>query len=164
MSSLIKKLKDISKEANACVEDINHGGCCVMAHLIAKEMRRLGVEAEGVASSGNPLEIRKIHSKTGDGHWWESNGVDFEHVAVRFKYKGKIYTYDTDILRKSSNLFGLWEYTADGEFGSGLRVSELKKIASTRKFWNTSFNRKDIPVLKKIVEKHFKQIKIKGGK
>ena len=161
MKEIIVKLEKISKLANSYVKNINYGGCAVMAYLVSKELEKSGIEVEGIVPNSNPKQARGKAPKPHkfDANWWESNGIDFNHVAIRFKLGKKVYTYDTDQLHKGSLNFGEdLRYTAGGKFGTGFNTKELKKIASTGGgYWNKDFNRRDIPKLRKIVKEVFNE-------
>lgn len=159
MVDLIEKLKAVSYKANSQVDNINNGGCAVMAALVGKELEKLGVEVEGIAPWSNPSKARVNSGKSHKAHpmWWECNGVCFEHVALRFKFEGKMYTYDTDKLHKGRSRFGSYlQYSAGCKFGEGFNTKELKKLARCDDgYWNVAFNRKDIAKLRKIVKEEF---------
>lgn len=154
--SLLKTLRNISKEANQNVENINLGGCAVMASIIAKELLKCGVQAEGVCFGQAPSQVRKFLVKGKIyARDWEDNGVCFHHVAVRFKYAGRVFTYDTDRLHRQGNIFGESLTPIKYKFGHGMSLKELEKVSKEKHFWNREFNRDNIPRLRNIVKKHF---------
>lgn len=160
-NEIIKKLKKISAIANTMVPNINYGGCAVMAALVGTELEKLGIEVEGITTDGIPSISRNKNSNSWDGYDWQENGVGFGHVALRFKLDDKVYTYDTDKLHRGSKRFGinLRDYTPT-KFGEGLKVKELRKVASTTDgFWNEQFDRRNIPKLRKIVKEGFSSVK-----
>lgn len=160
MNDIIKKLKKISAAANAQVVNINYGGCAVMASLVGSELEKRGIPVEGIVPYGKPAQARnnlKVPHKV--NAWkWEENGINFNHVAVRFKIDGAVYTYDTDALSRGSMKFGEnLRYKSQFKFGGGFKVKELKKIAGTADYWNKDFNRRDIAKLRKIVKEVFNE-------
>jgi hypothetical protein len=161
VKDIFEKLKTISNKANDQVDKINYGGCAVMAYLVGKQLEDMGIEVEGIVPGTNPKQARMGVSRShkNDAFWWEQNGINFNHVALRFKVGGKVYTYDTDQLHKGSLKFGEdLRYRAGCKFGNGFNIKELKKIQATGDgYWNTDFNRKDIPKLRKIVKEVFTQ-------
>jgi hypothetical protein len=161
VTDIIEKLKAISQRANYQVDNINYGGCAVMAYIVGRHLEDMGIEVEGIVPNTNPRqaagETPRPHKH--DAFWWEQNGINFNHVALRFKVDGKVYTYDTDQLHRGSLKFGEdLRYKAGCKFGNGFKIKELKKIAATgHGYWNCDFNRKDIPKLRKIVKEVFTQ-------
>jgi hypothetical protein len=159
MTNLFNKLRTISNKANEKVNNINYGGCAVMAALVGKELEKLGIEVEGIVPHGNPTKARSNVEKphVADAFEWENNGINFNHVALRFKVGSRVYTYDTDKLSRGSSRFGEnLRYKTSCKFGEGFKVRELQKIANTGDgYWNQDFNRKDIPKLRKIVKEVF---------
>lgn len=160
MTDILKKLKKISAVANAHVNNINFGGCAVVASLVGKELEERGIPVEGIVPYGRPAKARNnLKAPHKEDAWkWEENGINFNHVAVRFKLNGKVYTYDTDSLNRGSMKFGEnLRYKSQFKFGGGFKVRELQKIAGTADFWNKDFNRKDIVKLQMIVKEVFNE-------
>lgn len=155
--NILEKLKIISANANAEVSSINYGGCAVMAAIVGEELEKHGIRVEGVPNYGNPALVRKNKTNTHkfNMRMWENNGIGFGHVALRFRYNERTYTWDTDRLVRSSKEFGYPECFTETRFGQGLTIKELKRLSWADGDWNTEFNRKDIPKLKRIVKNVF---------
>lgn len=163
--SVTEILETLTKlqEALKPVRRLNHGGCCVLAVMVAKKLKERGLEVEIVTpTDGDSFEYpyipaseaRELIGEIGcipciDD--WYTAGMDFSHVAVRFMVAGVVYTYDSNYLRKDEFKFGRSSSTAHA-FGTGLFVEEAEHIASVPENWNSSFNREQIPMMQAIVD------------
>lgn len=158
--NIIAKLDLLSKEVTRRYPWLNHGGCCVYAAMIVDALHKHKIEANGIVASWSAeslnksgVTIDKIREgiKTNTHTEWNRNGVSFSHVGVEFEYKVKIRTtkrhYDSRGVRKvGKELDGMPIYAGR------LTLQELKILAGTKKGWNDTFDRRDIPELRKLVK------------
>lgn len=166
-----RKLRKLSAALQAHgMWDINCGGCGVMAGIVGEILELLGVPVEVVTSSDygcSPAEARQrlywnIEAEN-DGRWdnsaWDSEGVSRSHLAVRFMLGRDMYTWDSDGLIKSDKYFGRRDcgepsHCADYPFGDGMTVAECVHISSTPEDWNYMFDRRQIPLMRKLAYKY----------
>lgn len=159
---LKRRLRRLQR-ALSVVPCINYGGCGVMAAITGGTLRKLGVEAE-VVTIGNCLyedfggraaaHIRSNVYDNTDPHEWDDNGLDRGHLAVRFKLGGRVHTWDSDAMYRTGRYFGENKYPSAGKFGEGLTIEEAKAITKTGAGWNSTFNRRHIPMLRHLVKHH----------
>lgn len=161
---LLRRLRKLGKAINEHIDAPNYGGCAVIAALVSTQLQGLGVEVEVVTKDsrwGNamnaPAKVRGNLRPCPSAHEWESEDVSFGHVAVRFRSKGRCWTWDSESMHRCGSYFGPERrYSAAGKFGEGLTPKEAQACADTKKFWNTDFNRKQIPKLRTLVDYHLK--------
>jgi len=173
-----RKLRKLSATLKAHgMHDINSGGCGVMAGIVGEILESLGVPVEVVTSSAHgcsPAEARWNIEENDycwdDAEWdieaderwdtsaWDSAGLSRAHLAVRFMLGGDMYSWDSDGLIKSDKYFGLWpdcgepSHVADYPFGDGMTVRECIEISSTDDGWNSTFDRRQIPLMRKLAQ------------
>jgi hypothetical protein len=158
---LEKKLNDLGQHINNRYPEINHGGCCVFAAMVARELHSKGIQAQGIVASG--CAAKEAGNITIDAarelvEWntvwqWESNGVSFSHVGVEFRLGRKIKHYDTNGVHKiSKELDGLPIYKGR------LTLKEMEDLARCKDGWNDSFNRRHIPAIRREVKKFLKDV------
>lgn len=164
---LFRTLRKIQNEVNDKICNLNNGGCGVFAYLVGEELKNLGVEVEVITPVGKrhgqdkfPAEqVRHFVRNKNDTNDWDTNGLSRKHLAVRFKTnKGKVYTYDSDAFRRGASKFGIWGDQSDMTFGTGLTVEECRLMSESPDGWNPTFNRRQIPKLRRIVFHHFSKL------
>jgi len=157
--SIITKLDLLGKEVLRRYPEINNGGCCVYAAMIVAALHKHKIKASGIVASWRAEKLNSIGSSIDSVRSnitkntyteWNKNGVNFSHVGVEFEYKARIRTakrhYDANGCHPvSSALDGMVIYKGR------LTLGELRELAGTKKGWNDSFDRKDIPELRKLV-------------
>lgn len=162
---LRKRLRVLAECIHKNVPSVNYGGCAVVAGHVAKALNGLGIEAEVITPSYGlaPASVRENVTRPHDPDEWRDAGVAHQHLAVRFRLAGRVYTWDSNGLRRSAKQFGgkHWmdpkraEYTAAGKFGSGHTADEALAMTRRPSGWNSAFNRKyGIPRIKAAVQYH----------
>lgn len=159
---LKRRLRRLQR-ALSVVPCINYGGCGVMAAITGEALRKLGVEVE-VVTIGNrwdwserglpAAEVRQNVHNNEDPEEWDDNGLDRGHLAVRFKTGGRVHTWDSEVMYRTGRYFGDDKYPSAGKFGEGLTIEEAKAITRTGKGWNSTFERKHIPLMRHLVKHH----------
>ena len=164
---LKRRLRRLSRALNTQTRDVNWGGCGVMAGIVGKILELLGVPVEVITPAEeawgmSPKEVRERIEYWGE-NWtaedWDANGLNRGHLAVRFKLGRDLYTWDSDGLIKSDKYFGRCEdgstpYCADYPFGEGMTVQECIEISSTPNGWNSTFDRRRIPLMRRLAYQH----------
>jgi len=162
--NLVRRLNALGKEINARYENINCGGCAVYAALVAEELVKLGVNVRGITASYRmraDLDIDKVRPKItkGNPREWSDNGVFFGHVGLEFEHNGKLRHYDSNgVKAKGTRLMELPIYNGR------LTPKELKTIAGTDEGWNTTFNRRHIPTIRRMVKEHMAKVDMSPSK
>lgn len=156
---IVAKLNKLGNDIKERYPRINHGGCCVYAAMVVAALKKHDIDAKGIVASygaGKPkwmsndiatiTKARKNVQKN-DIHEWQANGISFSHVGVEFKVGGEKKHYDTDGVRKAGKILD------DMPIYTGrLEYIELRALAGKKAGWNTSFNRRDIPAIRKLVK------------
>lgn len=167
-----RRLRRLSRALNTQTKgDINSGGCGVMAGIVGEILEQQGIPAEVVTPSDDaegwgvpPKEAReRLLAEYWGGDWtardWDENGLYRSHLAVRFWLGGKLYTWDSNGLLCSDKLFGRnkWgepTHVADYPFGEGMTVQECIEISSISDGWNSTFDRRQIPLMRELAHQH----------
>lgn len=156
------------------IENLNLGGCGVFAMYVCKELKNLGIDAEVVTAthegcSPSVVEYRmkannlkKKHRKS--AYYWDLNGLDRSHIGVRFKWGLHTFTYDSNAIRYARKTFGIINgnhgWKCDYPFGQGMSPKQIKPLVQDSEYWNDSFDRKQIPLVKKLIKQRFKSIEL----
>lgn len=153
IDDLLRRLENLSDAITDHIETPNHGGCGIIAGQVGRILQALDVLCEVVTPVGEwgepAAEVRSNVTHPGSYKDWDSNGLDRRHLAVRFRYCGATYCWDSNGLYEGGSDFGGYSTTA--EFGDGLTVSECIKLSSYRAGWNDTFDRRQIPLIKHLV-------------
>ncbi len=165
MSNIVDTLNRLGNAVEASVTYLNSGGCCVYAALVARELADRGYPVKGVvvsygATKGKPkiYEVRKTLNNSKDLVDWNGH-VSFSHVGIEFRADGKVYRYDSNgVVGAKDPLMNMAPYPGR------LKVDELEAFASGQEGWNNTFNRNQIPKLKKLVKSYFRDVtKVDGS-
>jgi len=153
---LLEILDNLGRDVEARYPYINHGGCCVYAAIVAQALQAHRVNAKGIVVSyfaSKWIHIDKIRNnlKRKDVREWSENDVNFSHVGLEFRYRGKVYHYDTKQLKLKEKRFDDMEI-----YPGRLLVEEMVQLAGSPEGWNTSFDRRKIPVIRRMVDKALK--------
>lgn len=146
------KLNRLGEEVYDRYPNINSGGCCVYAAMVVAELNKLNIPAKGIVASYSSLasksidKIRPLIEKNTLDEW-QKNGVSFSHVGVEFTLNGKKKHYDTGGVRKAGK-----ELDHMPIYKGRLEYIELRALAAKKYGWNTCFNRRDIPELRRLVK------------
>lgn len=132
---------------------VNSGGCCVLAVIIAQELRKRNIPVEIiVAADGASENIDRAREKVKSNrkHEWNSAGVYFNHVGIEFRLGDDVYHFDTEGRVKPEDfMLGTREI-----YEGRLTVEEAKELADEAEGWNPVFDRKTIPSLRRHVKRY----------
>lgn len=155
---LLRRLRKLSKAITLHIDRVNWGGCAVVAGLAGKHLQAQGVMVEVVTSigwGGMPAgKIRHRVSNTKDPQDWSNNGLSRSHLAIRFRSGRRTYTWDSDGVLAGAGVFGKAKTATTPAFGDGLSVQECIEMSRTGRGWNPDFDRKQIPMLRHLVQHH----------
>ena len=149
---IIANLNRLGKVVQEKYPNINHGGCCVFAALVATELVNQGIKVAGIVASYSSrkcertIEQIKADLKKNTLDEWEYNYVTFSHVGLELTINGKKRHYDTNgvtCVKRTLNYMPL--------YNGRLTHTDLISL-SRRKGWNPAFNRREIPELRKLVK------------
>jgi hypothetical protein len=157
--NIITKLDRLGKEVNRRYPYINHGGCAVYAAMIVQALRKHKINATGIVASysaewmpaGASIDTVRENITKNSHKEWNRNGVRFSHVGVEFDHTTKTRTvkkhYDSYGVRKAGK-----ELDDMPIYKGRLLLVELRALAERKTGWNESFDRAQIPELRKLVK------------
>jgi hypothetical protein len=140
--------------------EINAGGCCMFAGLLASYLEKVGgaktrVRVVDWYTDEDAIKKARPKVKRNTPAEWNEHGVHFNHVAVEFIYKGNVYHIDArGITTEKRRRFTFLK--------DGLTVKEATELGSTQRGWNRCFDRREIPAIKRRVAKYFRKHLKKG--
>ncbi len=157
MSNIVDTLNRLGHAAETSVNYLNKGGCCVFAALVGRELVNRGYVVKGVVVSFGPREgkcrLDDVRRRTGNTDlvdWY--NDLSFNHVGIEFRADGRTRRYDSNgVVGGSDPLLHMNAHP------DRLTVEELEAFAADPN-WNTCFDRKQIPKLKKLVKQYFRDV------
>jgi len=158
---LVRTLNQLGKDVKQKYPYINNGGFCVYAAIVSTELRKKGIDARGIVASwmaedsSTTIDEARKHVKGNTVSAWNRNNIYFYHVGLEFEYKGKTRHYDTKGVKMAKAKFDEMDI-----YKGRLTHAELKALASRQDGWNSQFNRKDIPAIRKLVRSHFKDMTV----
>lgn len=156
---IIWALEKLGANVSRSVPAINQGGCGVYAWLVAKALHSLGIKTEVVATNmgiGKPVDLDKLREELAAGgldfgskRHWEMLGAQFAHVGVRLKIGRKYYVADADTVIPGKTRLQRWKV-----YKGAYTLEEAEAFAKEARGWNSWFDRRQIPTIHKLVNKH----------
>ena len=147
MDIILKYTLKKIQEQTSLIPNINFGGCCHFAKLLAKELEQRNIKFK-VTLFDSFVPLRK-----------EANSIKAEKFSLGVGHIAlKIGNYYIDSAITSTNSKNLVENlgSSDKSMNFLINYNQLKNY-STSIVWNSSFNkRKYHPIISKIVKEHFK--------
>ncbi len=156
----LKQLNTLSELVSKEIPNINYGGCCVFASLVGKHLQQIKPIRFAVLSGPwfcKPTtidEARQLVSKN-TLYEWNNNNVYFGHVLMEFDYRGKTYYYDSTGVENKDD-----DCRSGDQIKGFLTLKECQELADDTSGWNSCFNRKHIPQMKKIIDTFFDQLDV----
>lgn len=167
-TALIPVLNQLGVDITKEIPDINNGGCCVFAAIVGEELAKKRIPIRfAVADVPDPdclFEqpfdlVRKAITCNTLGNW-NYHGVYFGHVFVEFDYNRNSYYYDTDGVIHATNVpprsCDDYEIYVDR-----LTLDEVRELAACQQGWNTKFNRRYIPSMRKLIKRHISVVDLR---
>lgn len=153
-----KDLSILGQLLNSEISNINRGGCCVVASMIAPlldrhfptRIRVFGWDYEETAG----IDLTDVHKELTINNTteWNKKGVFFSHVVVEFTHRRQTYQMDTDRVHRCKDVAMYPEYVAyDGDLSFQAAID----LANDCTGWNRAFNRGDIPHMQQIIHTFF---------
>lgn len=160
-NNLITSLNGLALHVRDNIPDLNSGGCCVFAHLVGQHLQRIVPTRVLVADDAAPpnADLEIIREKIDDNsvYAWNAWDVYFGHVLLEFTFNKRRYHFDSlGVIAAMPN--GRINYDAEYRIINGhLTVRDAGELANSSG-WNTTFNRRHIPSLKRIIDSRFESI------
>lgn len=147
-------LNKLARDILDAFPDINNGGCCVFAALIAKQLQHyypVRILAFGKKPTTS-IDYARSKVKKNNCREWGRNDIDLYHIVVEFcDEDGVFYHYDTTGVHNSLGSIREDLKKIPGSFA----IQEACELASDFRGWNTDFDRRNIPNIDKVIKKHF---------
>jgi hypothetical protein len=161
--SLVSQLNKLGKAVNKEYPNVNYGGCCVYAALVAEALLLHKVNVRGIVASReahyfniyNSIDDIRPHIKHHTLDRWQDNGVDFSHIGLEFEVNGKRRHYDSNGVKMARRHFDSMPI-----YTGRLQVYELVKLAGKAQGWNSCFNRRHIPKIRAMVQEYLATDKV----
>lgn len=158
---LIDQLNALADEVDSKIEFVNNGGCCVFAALVGRELGERGYPVQGavghaLARTREGIHIARTRISERNVRNWNYWGIHFGHVVIELYDGTNVLQFDSDGIRDKSDT--IWELPI---YAGRLTVEEMEYLAADDSpyTWNDMFDRTQIPKMKSIINKHFKNIK-----
>lgn len=143
------------------IKNINIGGCCVYASILAKELEKyfpyFNINLKVAADfnySNNIEEIRKRITKNTSREWYNF-GIDFQHIVIEIQYKNNFIITDSENTLISNEIFNSVPY--DGRklyfYKGRLSIKDGIELSKDANNWCNFFDRDQIPKMQKIIKK-----------
>jgi hypothetical protein len=143
---LIPILNTLAVELTSKYDLINFGGCCWVAGVVGTYLEAIRGVTDITATVVNPefsyaVDEVRGYIATNTVADWNSNGLYFNHILVRFCWRGRYYWFDTD-----SGCISTMDQSCDfydNEECGDLFISEAMELGmdTTHGSWNTRFDR-----------------------
>jgi hypothetical protein len=158
--SLLDQLDGLAKKVSSQMKRINHGGCCVYATLVANHLQHI-VPTRFVVFHGGwrpdeDLDLDDVRNQVTSNCLleWNGCGVYFGHVVIEFDYDGKTYHYDSEGWTDSDGSICQGSVRIKGY----LLKQDADELADDEYGWNDTFDRNQIPKMKRIIDDYFETI------
>lgn len=149
----------MNRNIEKSVQSLNAGGCCVYAAHVAKRLQHI-VPTRVVVFNSEDIDINYVRANVTNNYSireWYNNGMRFYHILVEFDYRGKTYLMDSTGIYDDLTHAGACAGDATYKTGE-LTIDETIAFASRPHGWNWWFDRRQIPTLKKHVNRTFRQL------
>lgn len=154
---LYRFLNELGRTTEMRFACINLGGCCVYASIVGSELEQRGIQVRGIVGQGGnsipqvDINYARTRLEGNRVRHWQKTGVLFHHVALEFCVDGSWKTYDTRGVKPAGDM-GDWN-----PYPGRLTLKEVKQLADDADDWNSSFDRRSIPVLTGMVQASFRR-------
>lgn len=152
--NIIRELEKLCRDLDKKFRAINCGGCCVVAGYVALFLRHCDIDAKVIVIDGRTRDLNKLRNQFEDpsdiSNWFNSS-ISFAHVLVAFTYNGKEYVMDSNGIRSKSGEQDI----AEGH----LEIREAIALGRKTSGWNSWFDRKQIPGIRRTITKHLKPLR-----
>lgn len=176
MNKLPDFLENLGKKVSKNIFALNCGGCCVYSSLVGEKIKaffpfiwvRLRVANKNINKMRNINSFKKelkINNEMPNVDDWNAVGVYFEHIVLEIKYKKRKLLCDSNMVIPYTNTLNYGEGVYQ-IFGGYLTLKEGLELAQDNNGWNWTFDRGQIPKLKRIIKKEFESFVkklIRGG-
>lgn len=160
-----KCLAAIARDVSRNVDYVNCGGCGIYAIELAKRMKKLGFTDMKLRVYSYPndnnerlVNVASIERKVfGDNlpdnlRDWGVNGVNFCHVRMEWGFR--VWDVEGDEPAKTDKA---WRWFP--RHPGSLSLKAMNRLSAKTAGWNTMFDRAQIPLMRRIMNKHFAELR-----
>jgi len=170
IQQVIIQVEEILPKIESKISNINEGGCGVFAYLLWKRLKEIGIESVKawpiIYNFTTPDEVNTafLNIALGENPLYVS--CNFSHIILEINSPESKLTYliDSEGIEETTSIYegaeveGHFLYGLNTEaniFGEPIEFELLEKLAldERRGLWNTDFNRDDIPVIEKMINR-----------
>lgn len=163
--SVLRLIKTIGKDIESRYEDVNWGGCGVVALHLGRQLEGLGIDCEVVVmsreevSTDDVLQYKEENGSASFQGMADEFCFDYNHILIKFKSRGRTYLADSEGVYPSFSE-AVEAFGADQRYEVyGVGLDDLEQEVKVKGNWNTRFQRKQIPGIRATIAKHFRQYK-----
>ena len=168
MSDLLEQLDDLATDLRTHFDDINYGGCAVVAVMMYEKLKPIlgrKVQIEYLIGGLCATDDAKDSIKRNVRVWKENSetltnitmhrevGVYCCHAYIVFTYEGERYMFDTDygvVTRQQAKRRSRHDYSR----GMSVRMAFpiVKQMAESVEGWNSCFDRRQIEPMRQRID------------
>lgn len=149
-----KEINDILLDVRMEFDNINRGGCGAMAAMLAFQMQKIADEVKIVTCGGHANVDEVRHNIKNNSLWeWETQGVEFYHVWVEFKWNNRWYAMDSEGIKTRRMQYRRWRKPSPGSF----TLNEMRNLARGGG-WNWAFNRDQLHWMRPMISRRFTKL------
>jgi len=155
--SLIKFLNNLGDAVDEKIDNVNFGGCCVFAAIVAARLATICPTRIVVACPHDywdddvTIEKARHYVQSNSPTEWNDAGVEFGHVIVEFDYECRTWHYDSAGVTRKLSRTNTFDFPIVDGF---LSIKEACELASYPD-WNNRFDRSQIPEMAEVINKQF---------
>lgn len=159
--NLIAILDDLGWAISSKFDNVNCGGCGVVATFVAQCLEWCNItpriKVKGLGN--NHIDYHRAHLVVPRDEAtvvdWNEAGLSVYHIVVEFDYNGTVYHFDSNgVVEWCGDNHDDFIQTTDGS----LTIEEALTMISTPSGWNTQFNRDQIPAMMEVVARHLSSL------
>lgn len=157
-TKLISVIEKTCKEISEKCFNINLGGCGVFASLMGTFLSKYGDVNIVLFGEINYNDIdycrHFVKNPLSRTSWGRDGCLYISHVIIRFRINGKVFFLDSTGISTLKKFSSIWSEMANGYF----TLAEITSMAKSTRHWNDDFDRKQIPLMRSIMRKHFSNL------
>ena len=155
MTFPLNRVREIAENIDLLFDEVNSGGCGVVAALLAKELRKftsVDIVVHNHMGSKSIPELRELCDSVDE---WYSHGFSVTHMWVEFEILGVRYAIDSTGIQPVKWIYADWGDVLLGALTDD-ETEELLKVGR----WNSYFSRRQIPAMEQYVAHEFEGVAV----
>ena len=152
---LLNQLDQAAAVLSTTVENIEAGGCCVIASIVGNQIKDKVDNIRALVLSTTAVTLDHAKERADDdtnvSHLQDHGGLWISHVVIEFEVDGVTTYFDTNTGVCSGIDTILTHYDWGMDVIGEISLDEAECWADTPEAWNNKFDRDDIPMMEAIV-------------